>query len=119
MPISERMKVAQEMKNMQAEFEDNPRGKTRQDRLSWSPCRSKHEKMIAEIGNRERKTGTGTLREYRSVEGAHNNAGGGDPDREECTGQDTSRCTHKEVPGIGEIYAGGTHCLSGSGRATC
>jgi hypothetical protein len=33
------------------------------------------------IGNRERQTGTSTLREHKSVGGAHNNAGGGDPNR--------------------------------------
>jgi hypothetical protein len=114
MSISDRIKSMQEMKNMQARFEDNPRGKTDKTGSVGAPAGESREDD-SRVGNRERKTGTSTLREYKSVGGAHNNAGGGDPDRKECAGQDTSRCTHKEVPGIGEICAGGTHCLSGSG----
>jgi hypothetical protein len=64
------------------------------------------------------KARTDALREFRSVEGEHHNAGGGDPEREKCAGEEKSRCTLKEVPYIREISVGGTHCLSGSGRAT-
>jgi hypothetical protein len=68
------------MKNLQVELK-TIQGENKQRQAQLEPLQEKAREDDNRVGNRERNTRTCTLRKYRSVEGAHHNAGGGDPDR--------------------------------------
>jgi hypothetical protein len=96
MAILERMKSAQEMKNLQEELKTSTRRKTSKAG-SIGAIAARGRKNDRRTTNRERKTITGTCRKQGSVERAHDGAGCGDTGRKECAGKGESDRFGKEV----------------------